>query len=214
MPMVFPRNLKRGEFDVIVTSFILKTDHIYAFITRWVLIFLMTSIPIICGMDVFFRYVLKAPLHGSDEILIFLQIWLYFIGFASAARERSHIVARVIEPLLKKNEYIAFLRMIVAFIGTIIASYFVYMGFDYFTYALRVFKTTAILNYPMFWYESAPFICFIPLLIYTFIEFCYYLKRIRHSDVNFIGQDEEIEAILKEIDVSQNKDEQKREGGV
>lgn len=198
---------------MIVKNFLLKTDGVYAFMTRWVLIFLMTSIPLICGMDVIFRYILKEPLHGSDEVLMLMQIWLYFIGFASAARERSHIMARVLEPMLKKSEQVAFLRMVAAFIGTIVAIYFVYIGFDYFSYALRVFKTTAILNYPMFWYECAPFICFVPVLIYTFVEFCYYLKRIRHSDVNFVGQDEEIDAIFDEIDAKQVKDT-KQGGGV
>lgn len=177
-----------------------KIDGCFAFFMRYVLIFLMTAIPVICGLDVFFRYLLRSPLHGSDEILILLQIWLYFIGVASAARERSHITARVLEALFKTNESIAALRMAVALIGTGIAVYLLTLGWDYFEYAFRVAKTTAILNYPMFWYECAPFLCFIPLVIYTFVEFCFYLKRVRHCDLDLLHQNEEIDGILKELE--------------
>ncbi len=183
-----------------VMSFLKTTDAIYSKCVRYILVFLITSIPLICGIDVIFRYIIKEPVHGSDEILILMQIWLYFIGFASAARERSHITARVVESAIKTNEGIARLRMGVTLIGVGISCYLLYLGYDYFSYALMVKKTTSILNYPMIWYEAAPFICFIPLIIYTLVECIFYAKRMRKSDVNFKEQNEEIDDILQDIE--------------
>lgn len=189
-------------------TYIKVLDTQFAKVLRYSLIALMTTIPVICGCDVVFRYFLRRPLHGSDEVLILLQIWLYFIGVVSAGRKCSHITARVIEAALKTNEAIARLRAFDAFIATFVALYFVSLGYGYFSYALRVWKTTAVLLYPMFWYESAPFLCFIPLTIYTFAEFCFYIKRIKHCEVDFINQNDEVDDAIKSFDVVDHEEKE------
>ncbi len=194
-------------------SILQAVDNVFAKVMRWVLIFIMTIIPVICALDVIFRYIIKAPLHGSDEILILLQIWLYFIGVISAGRERTHITARVLESAIKTNEGIARLRCFVACIASVVSFYMVYLGYGYFTYATRVQKTTSILNYPMVWYEYAPFFCFIPLAIYTVAEVFYYLKHVKHATENFKTQDEEIDEIMKELEEQKIIDNQSPAGG-
>ncbi|HIR16808.1 MAG TPA: TRAP transporter small permease subunit [Candidatus Caccocola faecigallinarum] len=178
-------------------------DLHFAKLIKYILIFLMTAIPCICGLEVVFRYILRRPLHGSDEILILLQIWLYFVGFVSAGRRCSHITARVIEALLKTNEAIARLRAFDAFVAAFVGIYFISMGYEYFKYAWRVWKTTAILLYPTFWYECAPFLCFVPLTIYTFSEFCFYFKRINKCEIDFLHQNEEVDSVLAELHIKE-----------
>ncbi len=194
-------------------SILQTVDSVFSKTMRWFLISVMTIIPIICGLDVIFRYIIKAPLHGSDEILILLQIWLYFVGVVSAGRERTHITARVLESAIKTNEGIARLRALVAVLASIVSFYMVYLGYGYFTYASRVQKTTSILNYPMVWYEYAPFFCFIPLAIYTVAEVFYYLKHVKHATENFKTQDEEIDEIMKELEEQKKLDNQSTAGG-
>lgn len=188
-----------------IISNIRRIDKGYSITVRGVLIFLMTAIPIISGMEVVFRYILRSPLIGSNEILVLFEIWLYFLGFASAARERSHITARVVEGLIKTSEGIARLRMINAFIGTFICSYMVYMAWDYFEYSARVSKTTSIIRYPMLWYEGAALVCFVPALLYTAYEFYYYMKKTKICDVDLKSRDGEIEAFIDEIEAMEFK---------
>lgn len=163
-------------------------DSLFAKIMKYILVIFMVTIPVICGLDVVFRYFIKKPLHGSEEIVVLLAIWLYFLGFTSAAREKCHITARVLESTLKTNEAVAKLRMVDALIAIFIASYLVGMAWDYFLYALKVGKTTAILYYPMILYESAPLFCLIPLVFYTIAEFVFYAKKIKKSDIDFIAE--------------------------
>jgi TRAP-type C4-dicarboxylate transport system permease small subunit len=126
-----------------------------------------------------------------------LGVWLYYLGFVSAAREKSHIHARVIESAMKKNETIAKLRMLNAFVAVIICLYLIDLAWNFFKYSLRVGKTTSILMYPMIFYESAPIICFVPALFYTVAELVFYAKRIKKSDIDFIGEREEVKEYLQ-----------------
>lgn len=174
-----------------------KIDYITSILIRWSLIFLMTIIPVISGVEVVFRYIIRAPLVGSNEILILFEVWLYFIGFVSAAREQSHITARAVEGLIKTSEGIARLRMLNAFLASFICIYMVNMAWDYFKYASRVAKTTSILQYPTLWYEIAPLVCFVPAVLYTMYEFYYYLKKIKKSNVDLKSRDTEIKDFLE-----------------
>jgi TRAP-type C4-dicarboxylate transport system permease small subunit len=54
-------------------------DRVYAKTIKAILILLMISIPLTCGLAVVFRYFIKKPLHGSDEILMLLGVWLYYL---------------------------------------------------------------------------------------------------------------------------------------
>lgn len=50
------------------------------------------------------RYVFKVNFFGSEELILQVTMWIYFIGCAAATRERSHIYADVITSNLKSEK--------------------------------------------------------------------------------------------------------------
>lgn len=42
------------------------------------------------------RYILKIDFYGSEEIILYVAFWLYFIGSISSSRDNTHINANMI----------------------------------------------------------------------------------------------------------------------
>lgn len=51
----------------------------------------MACIPFIMGLQVFYRYVLNSSLLWSEELSIYLLVWVVFLGSAWVMRSWSHI---------------------------------------------------------------------------------------------------------------------------
>lgn len=52
---------------------------------------LFAALIIVATMQVFFRYVLVAPLPWTEELARFLLVWVTFLGAASITRRKMHI---------------------------------------------------------------------------------------------------------------------------
>ena len=64
--------------------------------------FLLLATDSIVVIQVFLRYVLKAPLMGIEEVLLFPAIWLYMLGGANASWERTHIECGILTLYIKR----------------------------------------------------------------------------------------------------------------
>jgi len=128
---------------------------------------LLTSL--VC-VQVFLRYVLRAPLMGIEELLLFPTTWLYLIGAVKASQEKNQIVARILEIFLKKERSVYLLRMIAAICSTIVLVWLVYWGYDYLKYLIRMDKVSPMLFIPMIYSESLVFISLVLITFYTIVE--------------------------------------------
>ena len=52
---------------------------------------LMAALCAVILLQVFYRYVLNAPLLWPEELARYLQIWLTFVGASIAIQERGHV---------------------------------------------------------------------------------------------------------------------------
>lgn len=58
---------------------------------------LISAMVIVLTLQVFFRYVVKAPLYWSEELARFLLIWAVFAGATFAFRHRTHMAIDVVK---------------------------------------------------------------------------------------------------------------------
>lgn len=63
-------------------------------------ILLMGAEVVVVGLSVFFRYVLKRPIPGSEEIATLILVWLTFMGGAVATRRKAHLSVNVFARVL------------------------------------------------------------------------------------------------------------------
>ena len=68
---------------------------------------LTLSVPAIMLVQVILRYVFKAPLMGTEELLQFPTIWMYMLGAAMASITRTHIECGVLAVYVKSPRVLA-----------------------------------------------------------------------------------------------------------
>jgi len=144
-----------------------------------VLTFLMLSVTVIVFIQVILRYVLHAPLMGIEELVLFPAIWLYMLGGANASMERNHIQCNVLTVYVKNPVALSLLNLLKSIISLSVCLWLAYWAYKYFMYSLKVWKLSNLLYIPLFFGESSLFICLVLMSIYTSVELCDHLIKVR-----------------------------------
>jgi TRAP-type C4-dicarboxylate transport system permease small subunit len=136
----------------------------------WAVFVLMLAVTLLVFIQVILRYVLHHPLMGIEELLLFPTIWLYFLGGAIASRERNHIECRVVTIYLTRPTGLYLADTLKAVLSLVISLWLTYWAYEYFRYALRVWKESDMLYIPLVLGESALFIGLLLMSLYTAVE--------------------------------------------
>lgn len=127
-------------------------------------------IPVLITIQVILRYVLKMPLMGIEELMLFPVIWLYMLGGANASMERNHISCGILTLYIKKEKSMALFNLVKSLISILISVWLTYWAFWYFSYSFRMWKLSDLLYLPMFFAESAIFTGLVLMVFYALIE--------------------------------------------
>ena len=152
-------------------------------IQSYVNAFLLLLTVAIVVTQVFLRYVLRAPLMGIEEILLFPAIWLYMLGGASASWERTHIECGVLTLYIKRPLTMKLFRCIKGALSFGISLWLLRWAYWYLSYGLRVSKTSAILHIPLVIGQSAIFIGLFLMVFYAAVELADYVRAFWVSDI-------------------------------
>jgi len=131
--------------------------------------------------EVILRYILHKPLIAIEEILIFPTVWCFFWGSANASLERNQINAKIFETFLKSPKAIKIYKIIMTITCFIIDCCIIYHAYKYFKHSIRIHKLSPNLFIPLMYAESAVFIGFLLMGIYTFVEIICYIKEPVHE---------------------------------
>ncbi len=143
---------------------------------KYTLTVLITTVAVMEFYQVFMRYIMELPVMGLEELLVYPTLWLYFLGSVNASREDTQIKANVLDVFLKTDRAKLIVRVIADLLSVIVASWLTFWAYDYFRYALRVWKESPTLYIPTFYAESA---LFIGLVLMTFYAAWYLVKNVR-----------------------------------
>jgi TRAP-type C4-dicarboxylate transport system permease small subunit len=143
---------------------------------KYSLTILISTVAAMEFYQVVMRYILELPVMGLEELLVYPTIWLYFLGSVNASREDTQIKANVLEVFLKTDRSKLIVRIISDLFSLVVALWLTYWAYDYFRYALRVWKESPTLYIPTFYAECA---LFIGLVLMTFYAAWYLVKNAR-----------------------------------
>jgi TRAP-type C4-dicarboxylate transport system permease small subunit len=127
-------------------------------------------------MQVFWRYILKTPFMGLEEILVYPSVWLYFWGSVNASYEDTQIKANVIDTFLKTRKSKMYARITADIFTVVVSLWLTKWAWAYFKYAWRVWKESPTLYIPTFYAESA---VFIGLLMMSFYSIFHLVRNVR-----------------------------------
>lgn len=125
---------------------------------KYALTILISTVALMEFVQVVMRYIFEIPIMGLEEVLVFPTLWLYFLGSVNASREDTQIKANVLDVFLKTDRSKLTVRVIADALSLITCSWLTWWAWDYFRYALRVWKESPTLYIPTFYAECAMFI--------------------------------------------------------
>lgn len=83
-----------------VRSFVNRVDELLSRCQQIVVFAASIAIAGLMCAIVLLRYVFRTDLHGMEEIVVFVGIWLFFIGASLASHRQEHITADVVPQFL------------------------------------------------------------------------------------------------------------------
>ncbi len=125
---------------------------------RYALTILISTVALMEFVQVVMRYIFEVPIMGLEEVLVFPTLWLYFLGSVNASREDTQIKANVLDVFLKTDRSRLIVRVVADALSLITSAWLTWWAWDYFRYALRVWKESPTLYIPTFYAECAMFI--------------------------------------------------------
>ncbi len=134
---------------------------------KYTLTVLISTVAAMEFYQVVMRYILELPVMGLEELLVYPTLWLYFLGSVNASREDTQIKANVLDVFLKTDRARLIVRVIADFLSLIVAAWLTFWAYDYFRYALRVWKESPTLYIPTFYAECALFIGLVLMTFYA-----------------------------------------------
>lgn len=140
---------------------------------KYALTILISTVAAIAFYQVVMRYIFEIPVMGLEEILVYPTLWLYFLGSVNASREDTQIKANVLDVFLKTDRAKLVVRVIADLMAVVVSSWLTYWAYDYFRYALRVWKESPTLYIPTFYAESSVFVGMVLMTIFA----CFYLVK-------------------------------------
>jgi len=156
-------------------------------IFRWVLSALIIIVAGLEFIQVVTRYVFKIPVMGLEEVLIYFALWLYVLGSVNASREDTQITANVLDVFLKTERSKLTIRVIGDVLGLVVALWLTWWAWDYFLYALRVWKLSPTRYIPTFYAECSLFIGLALMTIYGSVHFIRNVRRLLASPAEAQG---------------------------
>jgi C4-dicarboxylate transporter DctQ subunit len=127
--------------------------RLYRNIARFENIFCVFSLGVmtfaIC-LEVFFRYVLALPFQGPEEITIYFQIAVTFIGAAVLVRREKHICVDLLHNILPNEFMIQITNVLKNLIGIAFCAIFSYLALDYFIYGIESKQVSPALGIPVY----------------------------------------------------------------
>lgn len=116
-------SLRKNFFDRIVIN-------LFSFIC----FFCAVALTLIICVATFFRYILEGNLYGYEEWVKILAFWLYFMGAAVGAYNRTHIRADLVNAYLSDGKFKDFMKFLRDLITFSVAGLFAWYGYIFFMF--------------------------------------------------------------------------------
>jgi len=139
-------------------------------VQRGVLVASAIFLIILLTSEVVMRYVIHYPGMEVEEIATLLAFWLYFMGAAYGAYDRSHIKADVTYLMFKDPKKLAIAKASAVAITLVLAGIMVSWGYNYFVWGITRGERSRILYMPMVLSQSSIFFGAILMFLYFSTE--------------------------------------------
>jgi TRAP-type C4-dicarboxylate transport system permease small subunit len=131
-------------------------------------------------IEVIMRYVFKSPFVGIEELAAYSAFWVYFIGGAYGAYERSHIKAELTHLLFGSSLNYAKARALTSLVSFCAAGYALPWAYEYFVWGIvrkeQSVSTFLGSTYPVVLFQASILVGLLLMCFYFFVELLQWLN--------------------------------------
>jgi len=125
------------------------------------------------------RYILKKDFYGSEEVILLIAFWMYFIGSAFATHEGSQISADLISSSLGNERHKIILKVAQRFIELILFGVLTWWAFRFGKFSIETGQKTQVYKIPMIASLSSVLLSFVLSMLYSAINIYKDIKQYR-----------------------------------
>ncbi len=112
-------------------------------------IFTLVAMTLLISTDVFMRYILNSPIFWAEEIAVFMQIGMVFIGAAAVTRKGSHITIDLISSIAHNKVFLDIIKCVASFIGVAFGATYISYAYPYAIWGSTSGQVSASLGIPL-----------------------------------------------------------------
>jgi len=152
-----------------IQSIVKQGDKILDYSMRTIIIAITIMASCTMLLQVIARYVFEIAISGLDEITGHTAVWLYMMGAAYGAFDRSQIKAEMAHLVVKNERALNLIRAFATLIAVVVAGYMVSWSWEYIQWSLKKHEMTPTLRLPTVIFQVSILIGAI-LMVYFFIR--------------------------------------------
>lgn len=145
-----------------------KIDRAFEWVEEWILVITGTAVGLMILVNAACRF-LKIDWFGSEELTLFVAMWLYFVGSICASRDNTHISADMMALFTKNTKVLNIIGIVRNIIGFVVCSMMTKWCYDYVSWQAGLGAKSSIYKIPVI-------VATIPILI-SFAFWMLYLLR-------------------------------------
>jgi len=152
-----------------IQSIVKQGDKILDYSMRTIIIAITIMASCTMLLQVIARYVFEIAISGLDEITGHTAVWLYMMGAAYGAFDRSQIKAEMAHLVVKNERILYLIRAFATLIAVVVAGYMVSWSYEYIQWNLKKHEMTPTLRLPTVIFQVSILIGAV-LMVYFFIR--------------------------------------------
>ena len=152
-----------------IQSIVKQGDKILDYSMRTIIIAITIMASCTMLLQVIARYVFEIAISGLDEITGHTAVWLYMMGAAYGAFDRTQIKAEMAHLVVKNERILYLIRAFATLIAVVVAGYMVSWSYEYIQWSLKKHEMTPTLRLPTVIFQVSILIGAV-LMVYFFIR--------------------------------------------
>ncbi|GAB1477263.1 hypothetical protein MASR2M70_21010 [Bacillota bacterium] len=127
-----------------------KIDLLLERINQFIIVLTGSAVAILIMVGAFMRYVIKMDFYGSEEIILMVGFWLFFVGSISAAREKSHLNANMVAVFTNNPMILKISDLLRDVLSLAVCSLAIYWCYDYWSWVFPLQPKTSVHKIPYY----------------------------------------------------------------
>jgi TRAP-type C4-dicarboxylate transport system permease small subunit len=125
-----------------------KIDFIFQVLEEYILVITGSAVTLMILANALFR-ALQIDWFGSEELTLFVAVWLYFIGGICAGRDNTHICGNMLDMFISNKKIIFIFDVLKNVLSIAMASVFSVWIYEFVLWQGKLHSTTAVFKLPI-----------------------------------------------------------------